>query len=148
MREYVLISVVAAIVTFVMTPLARWSAVRFGAVTQVRARDVHALPIPRLGGVAIFAGYAAATLLAWRLPFLSQVFETVELIGVLAAGAVVCLVGAVDDVKELDALTKLGGQLVAAAIIAFAVLGKLADGLLFALTRPFLAWQDTAGDRL
>lgn len=35
-----------------------------------------------------------------------------------------------------------------AAIIAFAVLGKLADGLLLALTRPFLAWQDTARERL
>ncbi|CAD5295671.1 Sulfonate transport system permease protein [Bosea sp. 62] len=35
-----------------------------------------------------------------------------------------------------------------AAIIAFAVLGKLADGLLLGLTRPFLAWQDTARDRL
>ena len=35
-----------------------------------------------------------------------------------------------------------------AAIIAFAVLGKLADGLLLALTRPLLAWQDTARDRL
>jgi len=35
-----------------------------------------------------------------------------------------------------------------AAIISFAVLGKLADGLLVALTRPFLAWQDTARDKL
>ncbi|CAN7612237.1 ABC transporter permease [Bosea sp. LjRoot237] len=35
-----------------------------------------------------------------------------------------------------------------AAIIAFAVLGKLADGLLLAITRPFLAWQDTVRDRL
>ena len=35
-----------------------------------------------------------------------------------------------------------------AAIIAFAMLGKLADGLLLALTRPFLAWQDTARDKL
>ena len=35
-----------------------------------------------------------------------------------------------------------------AAIIAFAVLGKLADGLLLAITRPFLAWQDTARDKL
>jgi sulfonate transport system permease protein len=31
-----------------------------------------------------------------------------------------------------------------AAIIAFAVLGKLCDGLLVLLTRPLLAWQDTA----
>jgi len=35
-----------------------------------------------------------------------------------------------------------------AAIISFAVLGKLADGLLVALTRPVLAWQDTARDKL
>lgn len=35
-----------------------------------------------------------------------------------------------------------------AAIISFAVLGKLTDGLLVAITRPFLAWQDTARDKL
>ncbi|UZF92220.1 ABC transporter permease [Bosea sp. NBC_00550] len=35
-----------------------------------------------------------------------------------------------------------------AAIISFAVLGKLADGLLVAITRPFLVWQDTARDKL
>lgn len=35
-----------------------------------------------------------------------------------------------------------------AAIISFAVLGKLADGLLVAITRPFLTWQDTARDKL
>ena len=35
-----------------------------------------------------------------------------------------------------------------AAIIAFAVLGKLADGLLVAATRPFLSWQDTAREKL
>lgn len=35
-----------------------------------------------------------------------------------------------------------------AAIIAFAVLGKLADGALLALTRPLLRWQDTSRDRL
>ncbi|WP_332692267.1 ABC transporter permease [Bosea sp. (in: a-proteobacteria)] len=35
-----------------------------------------------------------------------------------------------------------------AAIISFAVLGKLADGLLVALARPFLRWQDTARDKL
>jgi len=35
-----------------------------------------------------------------------------------------------------------------AAIIAFALLGKLADGVLVALTRPVLRWQDTARSRL
>jgi sulfonate transport system permease protein len=34
------------------------------------------------------------------------------------------------------------------AIIAFAVLGKLADAMLVALTRPLLDWQDTARGRM
>src|SRR6478735_1906958 len=42
----------------------------------------------------------------------------------------------------------LGFMFVVAAIISFAVLGKLADTLLVAGTRPFLVWQDTARDKL
>ncbi|MHA7124945.1 MraY family glycosyltransferase [Janibacter indicus] len=120
MREYVFVFLVALASTYVLVPLVRTIAVRVGAFTEVRERDVHVVPIPRLGGVAMFLGYAAATLAASRMPFLRQVFETGELIGILVGAGVVCLVGAIDDVKELDALTKLGGQLVAAAIIAFA----------------------------
>ncbi|MEX1907557.1 undecaprenyl/decaprenyl-phosphate alpha-N-acetylglucosaminyl 1-phosphate transferase [Janibacter sp. Y6] len=119
MREYLLVVLVALATTYLCVPAMRAIAVRTGAYTPVRSRDVHTVPIPRLGGVAILMGYAAATLLAWRLPFLSQVFETRELVGVLAAGAVVCLVGAIDDVRDLDPATKLGGQLLAAGIMAF-----------------------------
>ena len=120
MREYAFIFLVALATTYVLVPFMRTIAVRVGAFTEVRERDVHVVPIPRLGGVAMYLGYAAATLVAWRMPFLSQVFESAELIGVLVGAGVVCLVGAIDDVRELDPLTKLGGQLLAAAIIAFA----------------------------
>lgn len=117
MREYVLISVVAAIVTFVMTPLARWSAVRFGAVTQVRARDVHALPIPRLGGVALFVGFLAAVGVASRLPYLSHVFDSREAIGTTIAAAMMCGLGAWDDFAELNWAIKFGGQALAACVL-------------------------------
>ncbi len=120
MREYIYVFLIALATTYVCVPLMRTLAVRVGAFTEVRERDVHVTPVPRLGGVAMFIGYAAATLVAWRMPFLRQVFETGELVGILLAAGVVCLVGAVDDVRELDALTKLGGQLGAATIIAFA----------------------------
>ena len=56
MRVYLLALFVAASVTFLMTPLARWCALRWGAITAVRTRDVHAIPTPRLGGMAMFAG--------------------------------------------------------------------------------------------
>lgn len=120
MREYIYVFLIALATTYVCVPLMRTLAVRVGAFTEVRERDVHVTPVPRLGGVAMFIGYAAATLVAWRMPFLRQVFETGELVGILLAAGVVCLVGAIDDVRELDALTKLGGQLLAATIIAFA----------------------------
>lgn len=119
MREYVCLVLVAAIVTYAATPLLRSVAVRLHAFTPVRDRDVHDEPIPRLGGVAMLLGFAAAMLVASALPFSSQMFRTGELWGVLAGAIVVCLVGAIDDVHELDWLVKLAGQLVAAGLMAF-----------------------------
>jgi UDP-GlcNAc:undecaprenyl-phosphate GlcNAc-1-phosphate transferase len=118
-REYVFVFLVALATTYLLVPLVRTAAIRVGAFTEVRERDVHVVPMPRLGGVAMFLGYAAATLVAWRMPFLRQVFDSGELVGILVGAGVVCLVGAIDDIRELDALTKLGGQIVAAAAIAF-----------------------------
>jgi UDP-GlcNAc:undecaprenyl-phosphate GlcNAc-1-phosphate transferase len=120
LREYLLVLMVAAVITYAATPLMRAVAVRTGAFTPVRDRDVHDTPIPRLGGVAIFLGFAASMLAATSLPRLGQVFETgPELKGVLIGAALVCLLGAIDDIHELDWLTKLGGQILAAGIMAF-----------------------------
>ncbi len=105
---------VAAVITYAATPLLRAIAVKTGAFTPVRDRDVHSVPIPRLGGVAIFLGFAASMLAASHLPFLRQVFDTGELRGVLWGAAIVCLVGAIDDIRELDWLTKMAGQMIAA----------------------------------
>jgi UDP-GlcNAc:undecaprenyl-phosphate GlcNAc-1-phosphate transferase len=110
---------VAAVITYAATPLLRAVAVRTGAFTPVRDRDVHDTPIPRLGGVAIFLGFAASMLAASHLPFLRQVFDTGELRGVLWGAAIVCLLGAIDDIRELDWLTKMGGQMIAAGFMAF-----------------------------
>jgi UDP-GlcNAc:undecaprenyl-phosphate/decaprenyl-phosphate GlcNAc-1-phosphate transferase len=120
MREYVLVILVAAAATYLLCSLARVLAVRVGAVAQVRDRDVHAIPIPYFGGVAMLGGLAISILVAWNLPFLggegtSQMFGDVAV--VLLGGAVVCLVGVIDDVFELDAITKLAGEVVAAGIV-------------------------------
>ncbi len=119
MREYFLIFVVAAAVTYVATPMVRALAVMTGAFTPVRDRDIHETPIPRLGGVAIFLGFAAAVLVARQLPFLKGVYNGGQLTGVLIAAAIVCLVGAIDDIREMDWLTKLSGQTLAAGVMAY-----------------------------
>ena len=64
MREYLLCLVAAAAVTYLVTPLARALAVRWGAMAEVRDRDVHDEPTPRLGGLAMLAGLGAGLLLA------------------------------------------------------------------------------------
>ncbi len=140
MREYAFVFLVALATTYLCVPLMRVVAVRVGAFTQVRERDVNVIPMPRLGGVAMLLGYAAATLTASRMPFLRQVFDSYELVGTLAGAAGICLLGALDDVYELDALTKLGGQMVAAAAIAFAGVQfySLPIGVVTVLPAPLL----------
>ena len=119
MREYLTVFLVAAVVTYLLGVVAREIALRTGAVARVRDRDVHAVPIPYFGGVAMLGGLAAAYLVAHHLPFLSlsdqQVFHdsTVVLIG----GAMICVLGVLDDLFELDALTKFGGQVLAAGFL-------------------------------
>ncbi|ANH40331.1 Decaprenyl-phosphate N-acetylglucosaminephosphotransferase [Nocardioides dokdonensis FR1436] len=124
MREYILVFLVAAAVTYLLTVIAREVALRTGAVARVRDRDVHAEPIPYLGGLAMLGGLVAAYLVARELPFLSLsgpfVFRDAGV--VIIAGAMICAVGVLDDLFELDALTKLGGQLLAAGfLVAFGV---------------------------
>lgn len=110
----------AAIVTYLATPLVRRLALAVGAVTAVRARDVHTVPIPRLGGVAMLVGFAAAVLLGGRLPYHGQLFEaSPQLYGVLLAAVLVTLLGALDDVRDLDWMTKLAGQVIAGGVMAF-----------------------------
>jgi UDP-GlcNAc:undecaprenyl-phosphate GlcNAc-1-phosphate transferase len=111
---------VAAAVTYLCTPLARRLARRIGAITPVRDRDVHSVPIPRLGGVAMLLGFAVAFLAASQMPFLSRVFEgTRTPYAVLAGAAAVCLLGVADDLWALDAVTKLAGQALVAGAMAW-----------------------------
>jgi len=121
MYEYLLIFLTALAVTYVLAVPAREIAMRFGAFAQVRDRDVHEVPIPYFGGVAMMGGLAAAYLVATQLPFLNNSPERGLIFGdalaVLLGGALVCLLGAVDDVFELDALTKLAGELLAAGVV-------------------------------
>ena len=119
MREYLVVFLVAAVVTWLLGVLARELAMRVGAVARVRDRDVHAVPTPYFGGVAMLGGLLAAYLVARQLPFLSLASDTVfrDAAVVLLAGALVCLFGVFDDVLELDALTKLGGQVLAAGLL-------------------------------
>ncbi len=117
-REYALVFGTAVVVTFLLTGLVRLAAVKLGAVTPIRERDVHSLPIPRMGGVAVYAGFAAAVLMALQLPAVGSAFvSSSEVLGILAAGGLICFVGVLDDRFDLDAVAKLAGQILAAGVL-------------------------------
>ena len=116
--EYGLVFCIAGAVTFLLTPVARVVASRWGAMAQPRDRDVHAIPTPRLGGVAMYGGVATALLVAHLMPTLQQTYARgSETTAVLAAGGIICLLGVLDDRWGLDALTKLAGQVFAAGVM-------------------------------
>jgi UDP-GlcNAc:undecaprenyl-phosphate GlcNAc-1-phosphate transferase len=116
-REYLLVLLVAAGVTWLLTPLVRRLALRIGAVAEPRDRDVHDHAIPRLGGLAMYGGICAAFLVAHSLPALSAIFKYSDVQAVVVAGGFICLLGMADDKWQLDAVTKLAGQTVAAGIM-------------------------------
>ena len=118
MREYLLTLVVAATVTYLLTPVARRIALRWGAMTPVRDRDVHAIPTPRLGGIAMLAGFGAGMLVATQMPFLGpRLGDNRQTMALMAGAVLICLLGVADDKWELDALTKLAGQVLAAGVM-------------------------------
>jgi len=120
-REYLVVFLVAASVTYLLTVVAREIALRTGAVAPVRDRDVHAEPIPYLGGLAMLGGLVAAYLVARELPFLSDSdpFTFPDAKAVIIAGALICGVGVLDDIFDLDALTKFGGQVLAVGLLVY-----------------------------
>jgi UDP-GlcNAc:undecaprenyl-phosphate GlcNAc-1-phosphate transferase len=119
-RVYLLALLISATVAYLMTPVARWCALRWGAITAVRDRDVHAIPTPRLGGMAMFAGILVAIVMASRLPFLENVYANPRpLIGIVGGAAIVCALGVADDIWDLDWLTKLMGQVLAGLFLAW-----------------------------
>jgi UDP-GlcNAc:undecaprenyl-phosphate/decaprenyl-phosphate GlcNAc-1-phosphate transferase len=104
--------------TYFLGGVVRRFAARIGAITPIRDRDVHNVPIPRLGGMAIVFGVAAAFLVATNLPFLGLIPEVGrDAWVILAAGAIIALVGAIDDIVDLDQITKLAGQILAAGVV-------------------------------
>src|SRR6201996_6848066 len=122
MREYALVLLVTAAVTYLLTPLVRRVAIATRAIHEPRSRDTHTKPTPLLGGLAMYGGLVAGLLLASRLSFVQDPFRTAgsrSEAGLLLAGGLVVLVGFADDRWGLSALSRLAAQVAAAGILVW-----------------------------
>ena len=116
MREYLVTLLLSASIVYVVTPQVRRWAIHFGVVAKIRDRDIHTTPTPRWGGLAMWIGMAVTFAMVNHLSLVGKSF-TRESIGIFLAATFLVLLGMVDDRFELDALTKLAGQALAAGIL-------------------------------
>jgi UDP-GlcNAc:undecaprenyl-phosphate GlcNAc-1-phosphate transferase len=122
MRLHLIIigALLAFCIPLLLTPLVKRLAVAAGAIDLPGKRKVHQQPVPCWGGLGIFLGFAIA--LVAVTPALASILHLShdairQLIGMLAGGLVVLVVGMIDDWKGLPPLAKLAGQ-IAAAVVA------------------------------
>ena len=121
--SYLLIGALAAIVTFAVTPVVGNVARRFGWVYLPNERTVHTEPLPDVGGLAMFIGFAVALGAAWMVGEFEPLFASnSEPLGVLIAAIIIFGTGFLDDIRELSAPAKVFGTVLAGiALVYFGV---------------------------
>lgn len=119
--KYFLVFLAGLIVTYLLTPVVRGAAIRYGVVDLPNERRPHKRPTARGGGVAVVVGVHAACLVAvlFPLPGAAGGFDFAWWQKFALASLVLLVVGVIDDVRGMKPLFKLGGQVAAALIMWF-----------------------------
>ena len=99
--------VASLLVVWLLVPLARMAASRWGYVDLPRADRAHVSPTPRLGGAAV-----AAAVIVPLAPWWGSVP-----VGIAAGALLAVALGLVDDRRPLRPAAKLAGQAIAAAAL-------------------------------
>lgn len=123
MTFYLLVALIAGLVSFG----AAWAVLRlshrYKLYPGIRDRDVHTTPTPRLGGIAIVIGIVVALAIASQISWFALVFaDPFPVIAIVASALVMLGLGVVDDLYDLDWMTKLAGQLLIAGFLAWSSL--------------------------
>jgi UDP-GlcNAc:undecaprenyl-phosphate GlcNAc-1-phosphate transferase len=115
-REYLLTISLAAILAFLITPFIKRLALNTGAYLNLRSRDMHKEITPRWGGIAMWLSMAITFLVVSHLPLVGKSFGR-EASGIFLAGTFIMVLGALDDLYDLDSITKFAGQALAGGIL-------------------------------
>jgi UDP-GlcNAc:undecaprenyl-phosphate/decaprenyl-phosphate GlcNAc-1-phosphate transferase len=125
MSGYAVVFVVAAIVTFLATPLVRRYVIRVGAVYQPNDRTVHTTPLPTLGGIAIYVGLVASLAVSSRLPFFADLYAVPpnwHSIATVVTCTLMLGLGVIDDTRGTTVLSKFIAQVfIGGVLVLFGV---------------------------
>ena len=100
--------VVAFLICYLMTPQVKRFAESVGAIDEPNERRINILPIPRMGGLAIFTGFVFSSLLF--------VDMSMPVMGLLLGAVIIAVMGALDDILSLNPWIKLAGQILASLV--------------------------------
>lgn len=105
------IVLIPLIASLVFVPFVKKIAHHINAIDVPNERKVHKKPMPRLGGLAIFLSFLVGYMFFAPL--------TTQMISILISSFILILLGIIDDIKPLKALTKLMGQIIVAIILVY-----------------------------
>jgi UDP-GlcNAc:undecaprenyl-phosphate GlcNAc-1-phosphate transferase len=113
----------ALLISSVLTHYVRNTALKHGwTCSTIRRRDVHASPIPRLGGLAIcmtFMTVAIGYVAFYRLRGIGTGFGIYTTFAVLAPASLMFILGLVDDARSLGPQVKFGVQIIAGLLLYY-----------------------------
>ncbi|MDD4871111.1 MAG: hypothetical protein PHR77_11185 [Kiritimatiellae bacterium] len=117
--QYLVVFLSGFVTAYLLTPFIRTLAIRLAIVDNPGDRKIHAYPIARCGGIAVFAGFHVACGLVFvffPVPA-GALISTRWWLYFAVASSVLLVVGLVDDCRGLSPLIKIAGQLVAGTIL-------------------------------
>ncbi|MBM4125195.1 MAG: undecaprenyl/decaprenyl-phosphate alpha-N-acetylglucosaminyl 1-phosphate transferase [Nitrospira sp.] len=109
--RWLYIFLLSSAISFSVTPVLIKLGVKWGLVDQPAERKVHEQPTPRVGGLAVYVGFASAVLV-------NSIFSG-KMEAILVAGSLLLLVGIADDAWELPAWFKLSAQVLGAGFVMY-----------------------------
>lgn len=143
---YIGVFFVAFVLALLVTPLARRLALANGVIDRPsEARKIHRIPVAYLGGLGIFVGIMGGIFYSYIASVIASpgliVFHPSQYadegvlpavpMSVLLGLTIIMLVGLLDDITGIAPHVKIGGQLIAAAALAYEDVGvKVAQGLM------------------
>ena len=129
MRFEIVVSLFATmIISAILTPFVRRIAFKIGAVDKPNARRVNKVPMPTMGGLAIFLAFNFSLFFLLRNQIPNPQFY-----GIFFGECIIMLTGIIDDIFELKPSQKMIGILLAALAVYW-----FAEVQMTTLTLPFI----------
>lgn len=127
----------AFITAYVVTPYSIRLAKKVGAMDIPKeSRKIHKKPMPRLGGLAIVAGFTVSIIYLLIMMSIEKTINLrdannyyIKLLGIFGGALVLSVFCIFDDIKGINPFVKLLGQLIAAGIVAYS--GIRIDKIMF-----------------